>query len=157
METRHIDLDYGYYSDRSELSEEDRSLLAAAEKACTTAYAPYSDFRVGAAVRFDDGEVLSSSNQESEAFPSGICAERGLLYFVQANRPQKKIQSLAIVSSPTPTECTPCGACRQVIADTEQRQKAPIRILMGGAQSTIVVESAQSLLPFRFTLTQTEE
>lgn len=157
METRHIDLDYGYYSDRSELSEEDRSLLAAAEKACTTAYAPYSDFRVGAAVRFDDGEVLSSSNQESEAFPSGICAERGLLYFVQANRPQKKIQSLAIVSSPAPTECTPCGACRQVIADTEQRQKAPIRILMGGERSTIIVKSAQTLLPFRFTLTSAKE
>lgn len=157
METRHLNLDYGYFSDRSELPEEDRQLLEAAAKACSTAYAPYSDFRVGAAVRFDDGEILTSSNQESEAFPSGICAERGLLYFVQANRPQKKIRTLAIISSPAPTECTPCGACRQVIADTEQRQKTPIRILMGGSRSTIVVESAQSLLPFRFTLTPTKD
>ena len=157
MEIRHIDIDYGYSSDRNHLSDEDRLLLVAAEKACTTAYAPYSNFRVGAAVRFDDGEILTSSNQESVAFPSGICAERGLLYFVQANRPQKKIRTLAIVSSPSPTECTPCGACRQVIADTEQRQKTPIRILMGGAQSTIVIESAQALLPFHFTLPTTKE
>ena len=130
METRHLNLDYGYYSDRSELPEEDRHLLEAAAKACSTAYAPYSDFRVGAAVRFDDGEILTSSNQESEAFPSGICAERGLLYFVQANRPQKKIRTLAIVSSPAPTECTPCGACREFMTQLMPGTYGNIEIML---------------------------
>ena len=96
--------------------------------------------------------MLSAGNQESEVFPSGMCAERSLLYYVQSNRPGKRIQAIAIVSDPSHRECTPCGACRQVIADTEKRQGTPIRIVMCGPQSATVVPSAATLLPFTFEL-----
>ena len=100
----------------------------------------------------DDDEILTASNQESEVFPSGMCAERSLLYYVQANRPGRTIRTMAIASAPSPRECTPCGACRQVIADAEKRQQAPIRIVMSGAGRAIVVEEAKLLLPFTFEL-----
>lgn len=95
---------------------------------------------------------MSAANQESEVFPSGMCAERSLLYYVQSNRSGRKVRALAIASLPASRECSPCGACRQVIADTEKRQGAPIRLILCGACSATVVESARALLPFTFEL-----
>lgn len=143
---------YRAFNTLSGLPGEDLQVAAKAREACGTSHAPYSGFRVGAAVRMDDGEILCASNQESEVFPSGMCAERSLLYYVQANRPGRTIRTLAIASVPAPRECYPCGACRQVIADTEKRQGAPIRVVMCGADSATVVESARELLPFTFEL-----
>lgn len=143
---------YRAFDTLSGLPGEDLQVAAKAREACGTSHAPYSGFRVGAAVRMDDGEILCASNQESEVFPSGMCAERSLLYYVQANRPGRTIRTLAIASAPAPRECYPCGACRQVIADTEKRQGAPIRVVMCGADSATVVESARELLPFTFEL-----
>lgn len=148
---KQLKLDYEHY-DAPTLPADDRALLAAARKACGGAYAPYSHFAVGAAVRLDDDEILTASNQESEAFPSGMCAERSLLYYVQGNRPQRAVCALAIASTSSAVECTPCGACRQVIADTEKRQGHPIRVIMGGATSATVVREARQLLPFTFEL-----
>ncbi|MEE1103638.1 MAG: cytidine deaminase, partial [Alistipes sp.] len=92
------------------------------------------------------------ANTESEVFPSGLCAERSLLYFYQSNYYPEPIQTLAIVSDPSPRECYPCGACRQVILDVENRQQSPIRIIMWGAGTASVVGSAKDLLPFTFKL-----
>lgn len=153
MDKKTYSFEYLRYRAEERLPEADAELAARAAEACRTAtYAPYSHFRVGAAARLEDGEILSAGNQESEVFPSGMCAERSLLYYVQSNRPGKRIRALAITSDPSVRECTPCGACRQVIADTEKRQGAPIRILMCGPQSTTVAPSAAALLPFMFEL-----
>ena len=149
METKKHCFDFRQYRTQQELPEQERLLIG---KAGGSAYAPYSGFRVGAAALLDDGEILCASNQESEVFPSGMCAERSLLYYVQANRPGRTIRTMAIASAPSPRECTPCGACRQVIADAEKRQQAPIRIVMSGAGRAIVVEEAKLLLPFTFEL-----
>lgn len=153
MDKKTHSFEYLHYRPADTLPEEDSMLVAKAAEACrTAAYAPYSNFRVGAAALLEDGEILSAGNQESEVFPSGMCAERSLLYYVQANRPGRTIRTLAIASAPAPRECYPCGACRQVIADTEKRQGAPIRVVMCGADSATVVESARELLPFTFEL-----
>ena len=109
---------YRAFNTLSGLPGEDLQVAAKAREACGTSHAPYSGFRVGAAVRMDDGEILCASNQESEVFPSGMCAERSLLYYVQANRPGRTIRTLAIASAPAPRECYPCGACRQVMLET---------------------------------------
>ena len=144
METKKHCFDFRQYRTQQELPEQERLLIGKAAEACGSAYAPYSGFRVGAAVLLDDDEILTASNQESEVFPSGMCAERSLLYYVQANRPGRTIRTMAIASAPSPRECTPCGA--------EKRQQAPIRIVMSGAGRAIVVEEAKLLLPFTFEL-----
>lgn len=135
-----------------ELPKQDKELVERALEACKTAYAPYSNFKVGAAALLDNGEIACSSNQESEVFPSGICAERSLLYHLQASNRDRKILALAIVSDPSNRECYPCGACRQVIVDTENRQKQPIKVIMASTQSATVLSSALLLLPFTFKL-----
>ena len=149
---RQLQFDYEHYDSLDELTADDRRLLESAFEACQGAYAPYSGYRVGAAVRLSSGEVLTASNQESEVFPSGMCAERSLLYYVQGNRPHDAVCALAIISPSATTVCTPCGGCRQVIADTEKRQQRPIRIIMGGKQRATIVGEARQLLPFTFEL-----
>ncbi len=139
-----------------ELHINDQKLIELARKACGKAYAPFSGFRVGAAARLDDGTTLAASNQESEVFPEGMCAERVLLYWIQANYANRKIVSFALAAEqnakPTEREVYPCGACAQIFADTEKRQGAPIKILMCGAENCTVVDSAKSLIPFTFEL-----
>lgn len=140
----------------TELQASDRALAEQAQQACRTAYAPFSGFRVGAAARLDDGLMLTASNQESPVFPEGMCAERILLYWIQANYSSRKIVSFALSSEhglhAAQNEVYPCGACAQVFADTEKRQGAPIRILMCGAGGCTIVDSAKSLIPFTFEL-----
>ncbi len=140
----------------NELERSDQVLVKLAREACRTAYAPFSGFRVGAAARLDDGTTLAASNQESEVFPEGMCAERILLYWIQANYAGRKIVSFALAAErdgkPAERDVFPCGACAQVFADTEKRQGSPIRILMCGAGTCTVVDSAKSLIPFTFEL-----
>lgn len=146
---------YHNYDSLEKLPLQDRELAAAAREACATSFSPYSGFRVGAAARLDSGEVIRSSNQESEVYPEGICAERGLLYFLQANRLQgrgEKIAAMAIASVPGEKECSPCGACRQVMADTRRRQGTPFKVIMCSDSSATVVEDPLDLLPFAFEL-----
>jgi len=138
-----------------DLNPQDRQLIDAARDACRSAHAPYSGFRVGAAARLDDGRVLAASNQESEVLPSGMCAERILLYWIQS-LDGPRIDTLAIAAErngmPTTEAVCPCGACAQVLADTEKRQGAPIRVLMCGAVECAAVEGAEALLPYTFEL-----
>ena len=147
-----ITLRYESYDSIDKMSEADRELVVAALEACQKANAPYSNFRVGAAARLADGRIISAANSESEVFPSGICAERSVLYYAEANHADDPIEALAIASSPSERECYPCGGCRQVILDVERRQGSPIRVIMSGNGSASIVENAEYLLPFTFQL-----
>ena len=147
-----LDISYEHYSSIAELNELDRSLVAEAVEATKTANAPYSNFHVGAAVRLQSGRTLHASNFESEVYPAGLCAERSLLFYVEANYGNDPVVALAIASDPSERECYPCGQCRQVIVDVERRQKLPIRVIMSGAGTATVVDSAEKLLPFTFKL-----
>lgn len=143
---------YEQYASVAELSAEDRALVEAAVAATERAYAPYSHFHVGAAARLASGRILTGSNSESEVFPAGLCAERSLLFYAQANYADDPIVSLAIASNPSERECYPCGQCRQVLVDVERRQKSPMRVIMFGGGTASVVKSAELLLPFTFVL-----
>lgn len=149
---RTLDISYEHYATLADLNETDRALITEAEEATKTANAPYSHFHVGAAVRLRSGLTLHASNFESEVYPAGLCAERSLLFYVEANYANDPIEALAIASNPSERECYPCGQCRQVIVDVERRQKSPIRVIMTGAGSATVVDTAEKLLPFTFIL-----
>lgn len=152
MKNNIINISYKKYK-IEELDHTDYILVERAKSALKNSYAPYSGFHVASAILLDNGEIITSTNQESEVFPSGICAERSLLYFVQSNHLSHKIISMAIVSdSKDEHECFPCGACRQVMFETEKRNKANIRTVMAGKNSAIVIDSAKQLLPFTFEL-----
>ncbi len=137
-----------------ELPADDRELLEAAQRATLTSHAPYSHFHVGAAARLSDGTLFFGSNQEAAAFPSGMCAERTLLYAVAAQHPGKRILALAIAAQTggcfLDTPITPCGACRQVMIETEDRQQSDIRVLLHSTNGVHVLESVRQLLPLSF-------
>ena len=147
-----LDICYEHYDSFDELNTADRELIAEAEAATATANARYSNFRVGAAVRLRSGRTLHASNFESEVYPAGLCAERSLLFYVEANYGDDPIEALAIASNPSERECYPCGQCRQVIVDVERRQQSPIRVIMSGSGTATIVDSAEKLLPFTFKL-----
>ena len=107
---------------------------------------------MGAAALLRSGEVVSAANCESEVYPSGLCAERVLLYHLQINHADDPIVAFAIASTPAERECYPCGSCRQTLLDTQKRQQSPIRIIMSSAESATIVDSAEELLPFSFKL-----
>ena len=146
-----INISYEHYT-LDTLPTADSELTKAAFEATAQAYAPFSGFKVGAAARLSSGKILSAANCESEVFPSGMCAERSLLYFLQTNHPDDAIVAIAIASSPDEHECYPCGGCRQALLDAQRRQQSPIRIIMGSGTSASVVDSAEILLPFSFRL-----
>ena len=147
-----LNLNYIKAEHIEELPLADQELIAEAQRATELAYAKYSGFKVGAAVRLRSGKILHGANSESEVFPSGLCAERSLLYYVEANHSDDPIEALAIASNPSERECYPCGGCRQVILDVERRQGSPIRVIMSGNGSASIVEKAELLLPFTFQL-----
>ncbi|MEQ8705884.1 MAG: cytidine deaminase [Phaeodactylibacter sp.] len=143
------------YDSAKELPEEDQVLLLQAGKAMDMAYAPYSQFRVGAAVRLSDGTVVLGANQENAAYPMCLCAERVALGNAALNHPDQKLLTIAIrvknEKKPVPEPAAPCGSCRQAISEMEERQQQPIRILMQGDDETLYeVQSGQELLPLGF-------
>ena len=146
-----INISYEHYT-LDTLPTSDSELVKAAFEATTQAYAPFSGFKVGAAARLRSGEIITAANCESEVFPSGLCAERSLLYHYATNHADNPIEAMAIASNPSERESYPCGACRQVMLDTENRQQSPIRIIMAGGGTATVVKSAKDLLPFTFRL-----
>ena len=147
-----LEIRYLHVDSLDELPADDRALVAEAEKALAKAYPKYSHFSVGAAVRLRSGVVLHGANSESEVFPSGICAERSVLYYAEANHADDPIEARAITSMPSERECYPCGACRQVILDVQRRQQLPMRVIMSGGGTASVVDNAELLLPFTFQL-----
>ena len=149
--TQTINISYERYT-LDTLPTSDSELVKAAFEATTQAYAPFSGFKVGAAARLRSGDIITAANCESEVFPSGLRAERSLLYHYATNHADNPIEAMAIASNPSERECYPCGACRQVMLDTENRQQSPIRIIMAGGGTATVVNSAKDLLPFTFRL-----
>lgn len=143
---------YHHFDSLESLPNADKELAQAARKATEKAFAPYSKFRVGAAALLRSGEVVSAANCESEVYPSGLCAERVLLYNLQINHADDPIVAFAIASVPAERECYPCGSCRQTLLDAQKRQQSPIRIIMSSQESATIVDSAEELLPFSFKL-----
>ena len=146
------EFEYKRYSSLGELGASDRELVDVAFGVTRSAHAPYSGFRVAAVARLESGRIISATNQESEVYPSGMCAERVLLYGWQTAQSSDPIETLVIASDPSERECTPCGACRQVMLDSERRQGRPMRVLMCGGGTVTEVASAELLLPFSFRL-----
>jgi len=154
MKSKNISFTFSEYESLEEIDPCDRELVLSARKAAENAYAPYSHFKVGAAVRLESGVVVSGSNVENAAFPSGICAERNALANASSNHPGDKPVALAImaVTSSGLTEDTvsPCGNCRQVIAEEEIRNGNKIRVILGSRKKIRIIESAGDLLPLQF-------
>lgn len=144
-----------------ELTETDRHLIQAAMEATSRSYAPYSHFSVGAAALLTDGTVVTGTNQENAAFPSSLCAERTTLFYANSQYPKLPVKTLAIAAR---TEkdflkqpISPCGACRQVILETEKRFGNPIRILLYGKECVYECQSIRDLLPLLFDGSAMEE
>jgi cytidine deaminase len=136
-----------------DLPEDDQTLIQAAHEACKGAYAPYSSFHVGSAVRLASGEILQGSNQENMAYPSGLCAERVAFFAAGAQRPGEHIVAAAVVTNSAMdlVNFSPCGGCRQVMLETEIRQDEPIRFLMQTGSSHVGVSpDVQQFLPLSF-------
>ena len=138
-----------------ELPEQDRQLIDAAKRATGHSYAPYSRFHVGAAALLADGTIITGSNQENAAYPSGLCAERTTLFYAGSAYPDEAVVALAIAAHSegtfTPTPIAPCGACRQVMLEVEQRHQQPMRLLLYGTENVCIVEGGVgALLPLAF-------
>lgn len=138
-----------------ELTAEQQELIRVAKEQTKASYSPYSHFCVGAAARLKNGEIMRGANQENAAYPSGLCAERSCLFAAGAQFPTVPVLSLAIacynegkfLAEPG----TPCGACRQVMVETEQRYGQPMEVILYGENQTYVFRSAADLLPLVFT------
>lgn len=138
-----------------ELSRDDRELVDTACEATRRSYAPYSHFSVGAAARLADKTIVSGSNQENAAYPSGLCAERTTLFYANSRYPDQAVDTLAVAARNERGEfledpIPPCGACRQVMMETEKRFKRPMRILLFGKKGIYELESMGALLPLSF-------
>lgn len=138
-----------------ELSSEEQLLVEEAYKACDKAYAPYSKFKVGASLLMKDNSIVLGSNQENVAYPSGLCAERVALFNAGANFPDIEIRTLCIVAKgeflPFEKVLAPCGGCRQVMVESENRQLKPYKVILVSQNGiTLIFNSAKDLLPFAF-------
>jgi len=137
-----------------ECSEVEKKLIDAAKSATKNAYAPYSRFRVGAAVLLENGGIISGNNQENAAYPSGLCAERTALFFANATYPDQKVEAIAIAAwhngQFTREAITPCGACRQVLLEAENRFHSPMKVLMYSEEGIYVASAIKDMLPLSF-------
>lgn len=142
------------FCQKDELQQEDQELIDCAIKATNNSYARYSNFHVGAALRLEDGRVVIGANQENAAFPSGLCAERCAVFAAQSAHPEQGLESLAIAARNdkgfTPDPISPCGACRQVVLEMEDRYSHPVRVLLYGEKGVYVIRSVRDLLPLCF-------
>ena len=140
--------------DESELTPKDKKLIERAKEAALKSYTPYSCFQVGAAACLSDGTVICGNNQENAAYGQSVCAERVALLYAQAQKPGVAPEAVAIAAIEngclTTSPVTPCGACRQVFAETEQRYGRPVEILMTGEDVILSADSASDLLPCAF-------
>jgi len=142
------------YESAGEMNQADNQLIDCAKSATENSYAPYSKFHVGAAVLLENGETVIGSNQENAAYPSGLCAERVALFYANSKFPEVKVMAIAIAARTngefTESPVPPCGSCRQVMLETENRLKQSIRIILYGDKKILVTESASTLLPISF-------
>lgn len=151
---KRLEISYKEYNSIQELTQVEQELAKAAILATKTSYAPYSRFNVGAAILLDNGKVISGSNQENAASPSGLCAERVAFFTAGAQYPGVPVRMLAVAAGPDGTICdnpaTPCGACRQVMAEYQKLAGAPISIMLVGNSKIMCFEKVDDILPFIF-------
>lgn len=143
------------YDSLNELPDKQRDLVKAAMEACKGSYSVYSRFKVGAAVLLDNGEVITGNNQENIAYPSGLCAERVALFYAQSMYPNSSIQMIAIAASSESDKLNepvmPCGACRQVMAEYEDRHNVKLKTIMASETGKVfITDNMEALLPMRF-------
>ena len=154
MVTKEIDIKYIEYSSLEELLPEDRELASEAIAAMGGAYAPYSHFHVGAAVRMSNGQIVRGANQENAAFPSGLCVERTAMFAASARYPDKDMLSIAIAGGVhgklSGNPATPCGACRQVMAQYQAKSGKPMSVLMVAEGRILKFDRVDDILPLIF-------
>ena len=154
MRTKELRIFVYEYTTVSELPEEDQALVNAAREAAKSAYAPYSGFYVGAALKLENGEIVKGNNQENAAFPTGLCAERVALFYANATYPNASVKSIAVTASShneiLDGPVRPCGSCRQALSEAEVRFSKPIKVILDGKKKIQVFEGVDSLLPFAF-------
>jgi len=155
MIIKKVSTEYVEFDTIEELDIEHQDLMKQASAACLDAYAPYSGFKVGAAVKCLDGRIVTGNNQENAAYPSGLCAERVAIFSAVSQKSDTKISRIAIAVKTSNGDSyrpvAPCGACRQVIAEFEHRQGSKIEILFSAESGkTILIKGIDTLLPFTF-------
>ncbi len=153
--TENIHIAYERYSCWQQLPSSLQTLVMAARKNSEQAYAPYSLFRVGAAVMLDDGTIVNGNNQENASYPEGLCAERVAMFQASALYPERDMTAIAICGNPIEGELShplaPCGGCRQVMAEYEKKSGKPMQVVLCSMQQEcILIPSAALLLPFQF-------
>jgi cytidine deaminase len=156
MKEENYSFSFKVYDSIDELEEEDAWLLREAQEATALAYAPYSNFHVGAVAKLKNGRIVAGTNQENASYPVGLCAERVLLASASSLYSKVPIESIAIsYQSETATSdhpIAPCGICRQSLQEYESRSNHPIRLILGGMKGNVyVIPNATMLLPFSFT------
>ena len=149
-----LEITYEQYGSVEELSAADRELAEAAVQAIGGSYAPYSKFNVGAAVRMSDGTIVTGANQENAAYPSGLCAERTAMFYANAHYPDKAMTAIAIAASQNGILCeepaTPCGQCRQVMAEYQTKGGQPMSIILVGSKVVYKFDRVECVFPFLF-------
>lgn len=154
MTNKELKIAYTEYTDIEQLSEQDKALALEAIGAMDVAYAPYSKFNVGAAVRMSDGRIFTGANQENAAYPSGLCAERTAMFYAHAHRQGADLVSVAVAASQGGVLCespaTPCGDCRQVMAEFQTESGKPMSVILVGAKKIWKFDKVECLLPFIF-------
>ncbi len=143
------------FDSRKELSQPILELVTTAERALEDAYAPYSNFYVGAAVLLDNGIIIKGSNFENASYPLCLCAERVALGSVHSQYPGATVKAIAVTAKnpkqPVTEPVAPCGACRQVLLEYEQKQGSPLQVIMFGESGKVIVcEASKQLLPMAF-------
>jgi cytidine deaminase len=156
MKENKFEFNYKVYDNISELPEEQQWLLNEAREVTANAYAPYSNFQVGAVARMANGEIVAGSNQENASFPVGLCAERVLLASISSIFPKVPIDTIAISykseHQKSDHPISPCGICRQSLQEFETRVNHPVQLVLGGMEGPVyVIDSATRLLPLAFT------
>ena len=154
MTKKHLSIDYIEYASAGEMEPADQALVAEAIEAEKGSYSPYSHFSVGVALRLEDGTVVRGANQENVAYPSGLCAERTAMFAAGANYPDLAFDTLAIVARDHGVMCeypaSPCGSCRQVMAEYQKKGGRPLRIILIGSKKIRKFGCVDDLLPFIF-------
>lgn len=154
MTNKEIKISYMEYQSVDQLEAVDRELALAAIAATEGSYAPYSNFNVGSAILLDDGTIVKGSNQENAAYPSGLCAERTAMFYASARYPDRKMSKIAVAACHNGVLCdepaTPCGSCRQVMAQYQLKGGQPMEILLVGGSKVWKFAKVDDILPLIF-------
>jgi cytidine deaminase len=154
MKTKEIKISISQFENLGELSPEDQELILKARASASLAYAPYSNYLVGAALRLEDETIVTGNNQENASSPLGTCAERSAIFWANANYPDLAIETIVVTAidqnGSAAKNVSPCGACRQVMVECEHRYSKSMRVILDSSNGIEILENAKSLLPLSF-------